>query len=218
MNREPFALGEFYHVYNHGVDDRHIFVDEHDSMRFLESLIYFNTEESFGGIYLGSLPDAPELKGKKPQKKLVNVVSYCLNPNHFHLLLEQVSEKGISEFMQRVGGGYTMYFNNKYKRKGSLFRGTFKSSWINSNEYLLYLSAYINLNFCVHKLSEESLKVVRSSWDEYVGQTRNKICSKDIVMGQFKNSEDYKNYAEDALPIMLERKALERELKYLAID
>lgn len=218
MNREPFVEGEFYHVYNHGIDDRNIFADEYDSMRFLESLMYFNTEESLGGIYLGSLPDVLELKGKRTQKKLVNIVSYCLNPNHFHLLLEQVSEKGISEFMQRVGGGYTLYYNNKNKRKGSLFRGTFKSSWVNSNEYLLYLSAYINLNFRVHKLPEESLKVVRTSWDEYLNQAKIKMCSKEIIMGQFKNSEDYKNYAEDALPIMLERKALERELKYLAID
>jgi REP element-mobilizing transposase RayT len=218
MNREPFAQGEFYHVYNHGVDDRNIFVDEFDSTRFLESLVYFNTEESLGGIYLGILPDAPKLSEKKSQKKLVNIISYCLNPNHFHLLLEQVSEKGISEFMQRVGGGYTKYYNNKNKRKGSLFRGTFKSSFVNSNEYLLYLSAYINLNFRVHKLSEDLLSVVRSSMDEYVGGGEIQICKKDIILGQFKNSKEYEDYAEDALPIMLERKILEKELKYLTID
>ncbi len=218
MNREPFAEGELYHVYNHGVDEKNIFVDEYDSLRFLESLIFFNTEESLGGIYLSSLSDGNEIASSKPHKKLVNIVSYCLNPNHFHLLLEQISEKGISEYMQRVGGGYTMYFNNKYKRKGSLFRGTFKSTWVNSNEYLLYLSAYINLNYRVHKIPEAIISVVRSSWQEYTGVPKINVCKKDIISQQFKDQKEYEDYAKDALPIMLERKILEKELKYMTID
>jgi putative transposase len=218
MNREPLQIGELYHVYNHGVDDRNIFIDEYDSFRFLESLTFFNTEEALGGIYLCSIQETGLIVDKKPQKKLVNIIAYCLNPNHYHLLLEQVTENGISEFMQRVGGGYTKYYNGKHKRKGSLFRGTFKSSWVNSNEYLLYLSAYINLNFRVHKLPEELLTIVRSSMDEYAGRVKIQVCKKDIILEQFKNSKEYEEYTEDALPIMLERKALEKELKYLTID
>jgi putative transposase len=214
MNREPFSLGEFYHIYNHGVEERNLFADEEDSLRFLESMVEFNTKEALGGIYIKSLNPG----GETPKTKLVNVVSYCLNPNHFHLLLEEISEGGISEFMKRVGGGYALYFNNKYKRKGALFRGTFKSVWINTNEYLLYVSAYINLNFCVHKLPEDVLKVVQSSWKEYLGDNKRKICAKDIIMGQFKNGRDYEVYAEDALTLMLERKEMDRQLKYLAID
>ncbi len=220
MNREPFVTDEFYHVYNHGVEDRNIFGDQDDSFRFLESMEVFNTVESFGGLYSESLLNRTNPRRPTSKTKLVNVVSYCLNPNHYHLLLEQVSDGGISEFMKRIGGGYVLYFNNKYKRKGTLFRGKFKSTLISSNEYLLYLSAYINLNFKVHQLPEDLLKLVRSSWCEYSGKInpKNEICKKDIILGQFQNKEEYKSYAEDTLPIMLEKKELQRELKYLTID
>ena len=220
MNREPFVTDEFYHIYNHGVEDRDIFGDEDDSARFLECMEVFNTVESFGGLYSESLLNRTNPRRPTSKTKLVNVVSYCLNPNHYHLLLEQVSDGGISEFMKRVGGGYVLYFNNKNKRKGTLFRGKFKSTRVSSNEYLLYLSAYINLNFKVHKLPEDILKSVRSRWGEYSGKINPKgeICRKDMILGQFKNKEEYKSYAEDALPIMLEKKELQRELKYLTID
>jgi len=211
MYREPFEKGEFYHIYNHGVEDRNIFGDEDDSVRFLECLEAFNTTESFGGLYM--IP-----RGSTSGTKLVNVVSYCLNPNHYHLLLEQVSEGGISEFMKRIGGGYTLYFNNKYKRKGTLFRGKFRSVWVSTEEYLLYLSVYVNLNFKVHKLPDDLLRLARSSWTEYIEKTKRGICKKDIILKQFKNIEEYRKYAEDSLILMLEKKESDRQMKYLAID
>ena len=67
---------------------------------------------------------------------LVQIICYCLNPNHYHLLLKEIKDGGISEFMKRVGGGYTWYFNNKHKRSGTLFQGRFKSVHIKSNEQL----------------------------------------------------------------------------------
>jgi len=76
--------------------------------------------------------------------KLVDVVCYCLNSNHYHMILKQKSNDGIKKFMHKLGTSYTMYFNKKLKRSGSLFQGKFKSIHIDSNEYLLYLSAYVN--------------------------------------------------------------------------
>jgi REP element-mobilizing transposase RayT len=219
MKRKPFAEGEFYHIYNHGVEERNIFSDEYDSLRFLESMVLFNTEEPIGSIYEQSfLKDVKKLGGETSKSKLVNIIAYCLNPNHFHLLLEQVSENGVSEFMQRLGGGYTMYFNNRHRRRGALFRGVFRSAHVNSNEYLLHLSAYINLNFRVHQLGGETSKLIRSSWEEYIGIEKEGICDKTIIFGQMAGSRDYKIYAEDALLIMLQRKESEREVKYLSID
>ena len=138
----------------------------------------FNTVEPIGSIYAISFNKRNNkklsnettkfLKSKKGilKKKLVNFICYRLNSNHYHLLLEQVADNGISEFMKRLGGGYTRYFNEKYKRSGVLFQGVFKSSNINSDEYLKHLSVYINLNDRVHKLSGETTKY--SSWEEYV--------------------------------------------------
>jgi putative transposase len=219
MNREPFAEGEFYHVYNQGVDKRNIFSNEYDSLRFLESMQIFNNEEPVGSIYEQSFnKDIPQLGGSTPKSKLVNIIAYCLNPNHFHLILEQISEKGISEYMKRLSGGYTSYFNIKEKRKGALFLGRFRSIRVGEDGYLLHLSAYVNLNNRVHQIKDEDTPLLRSSWNEYIGSTKNPICEKDIILGRFKDGNEYKAYAEDALGIMLERKKNEREMRRLSID
>lgn len=219
MNREPFAEGEFYHIYNQGVDKRNIFSDEYDSLRFLESMEVFNNEEPAGSIYEQSFnKDIPQLGGSTSKSKLVNIIAYCLNPNHFHMILEQISERGISEYMKRLGGGYTMYFNAREKRKGSLFLGRFRSVHVGTDGYLLHLSAYVNLNNRVHQLDDEAAKLVRSSWGEYTELTKKQLCTKDVILGRFKNKDEYKAYAEDALGIMLERKKNEREMRRLSID
>jgi len=215
MNREPFELGEFYHIYNHGVEERNIFGDEDDSRRFLESMRVFNTIEPVGALFL---ENNNLQRGETPETKLVNVVSYCLNPNHYHLLLEEIIPGGISEFMKRVGGGYTVYFNNKNKRKGSLFRGVFKSVWVSADEYLLYLSAYINLNYKVHELSDDFLPLVRSSWNEYCEEKKKQMSHTEPILKHFKNKKEYKKYAEESLISMLEKKKSDRQLKYLSID
>jgi hypothetical protein len=111
-----------------------------------------------------------------------------------------------------------LYFNSKYKRKGTLFRGKFKSRWVGTDEYLLYLSAYVNFNFRVHKIPEEMLKLVRSSWQEYSEKTKREICEKNVILGKFKTKEIYKEYAEKELLFMIEKKDSDRQLKYLAIE
>jgi putative transposase len=222
MIQKTFAMGEFYHAYNHGIEDRDIVSDEYDSLRFLESLKMFNSETPIGSIYEQSFSQDQPLGRPTSKSPLVNIIAYCVNPNHFHLLLEQVTENGISEFMKRLGGGYTKYYNQRNKRSGHLFRGKFQSRWVNSNEYLLHLSTYINLNFRVHGLNDQlgrpTSKLIRTSWEEYVGKMKDPFCEKDIILGQFKNKDEYREYAEDALPIMLDRKKTEREEKRLMIE
>ncbi len=209
----PFENGEFYHVYNRGVDKRVVFEDLSDSRRFLRSMVAFNDEYPAGSLFLhdrlrsNSGSTATELKTEAETKKpLVNIVAYCLNPNHFHLLLEQVSDGGISEFMKRVSGGYTWYFNNKYGRTGSLFQGRFKSVHVESNEYLLHVSVYVNLNARVHSCSDSgstAMAVSLSSWSEYMvisdcGQ-EDGICKKDDVLNQFRDQQGYRKFAEHSL-------------------
>lgn len=207
MSRIIFADEEYYHIYNRGVEKRDIFQDEYDFQRFLESLQEFNTLEPIGSIYEHSFrKDASQLghlMSKLEEKGLVEIVAYCLNPNHFHLILKQVSEQGVSKFMQRLGNGYTKYFNHKYERSGGLFQGKFKAVHIDSNEYLFHLSVYVNLNYAVHKLGHPMSK---SSWEEYVGQENKRgICSKGVILDQFKSTEDYKEYAKVTLKGIQER-------------
>lgn len=208
MRKLTFAEGEFYHVYNRGTDKRTIFSDLGDFSRFLESVVEFNAPDPIGSLYEQSFrTKRPGGGGVSKVGRLVNIVAYCLNQNHYHFVLEQVSEKGIEKFMQRLGTGYTMYFNNKYDRTGSLFQGTFKAVHIDSNPYLLHASAYVNLNSRVHQLGGLASK---SSWEEYVapGGISKGICSTGEVLGQFSSPRAYKEFAEKSVEGTLARRGV----------
>ncbi|MSU74237.1 hypothetical protein EXS57_00465 [Candidatus Kaiserbacteria bacterium] len=204
--KRAFANGEFFHIYNRGVDKRIIFTDRYDIQRFFQSMIEFNVVDPIGSLYINSFR---ELSGEtaKFTGKLVNIIAYCLNSNHFHLILEQLVDGGISEFMKRLGG-YTGYFNNKYERGGALFQGVFKDVYIDSNEYLLHVSAYVNLNNRVHQLSGETAKLIESmsSWREYTDKSIKGICEKEIILGQFRNVAEYEEFALSSLESMIKRK------------
>ncbi len=226
MERPSFVNKEFYHIYNRGVDKRNIFLDRKDVERFLRSMKEFNSFEPIGSLHEQSverrLSPVSSVGGRTAkiakmgagEKKLVNIVAYCLNPNHFHFILQQVSDGGVSEFMKRLSGGYAWYFNNKQKRSGALFQGRFKAVHIDSNAYLLYVSAYVNLNNRGHSLKNP----VKSSWDEYVGETSTNLCSKSIILGQFDSAREYKEFAEDTLVQIIANKELRAELESFLID
>lgn len=211
MRKTIFATEEFYHVYNRGTDKRKIFSEEKDYTRFLESMVEFNVLEPIGSLFENSFRKKHQLGGSTSKdqatdKRLVNIVAYCLNPNHYHLLLQQVADRGVEKFMQRMGTGYTMYFNNKYERNGALFQGRFKAVHVDSNEYLLHVSAYVNLNDRVHQLGGLTSK---SSWAEYVGkQDNNGGCKKEAILGQFRKPKEYIAFAENSLRGTLERRGL----------
>lgn len=151
--------------------------------------------------------------------KLVDIVCYCLNINHYHLILRQRANNGISEFMRRVGTGFTQHFNFKQKRTGALFQGKFKAKHINSNEYLLHLSAYVNLNNEAHKITND--KKFKSSWNEFAtppASNKDKICSSGIILQQFASLAEYKEFAKSSLNDILERKRLFREMENLLCE
>ncbi len=128
--------------------------------------------------------------------KIVEVICYCLMPNHFHFLLRQKEENGITEFISKLSNSYTRYFNVKNKRVGPLFQGEFKSVYVESNEQLLHLSRYIHLNPLIGYVTKY-LKTYRwSSYPEYLGLAKG-ICSKDEVLGQFKSVKDYEQFVMD---------------------
>ncbi len=209
--KTPFINGEFYHIYNRGTDKRIIFSDQDDLGRFFQGMREFNSLEPIGSLYEKTFADK-KFGGKASKlaesNKLVNFVAYCLNPNHFHFILKQIEEDGISKFMQRLGTGYAVYFNEKYNRNGALFQGKFKAIHIDSNEYLLHLSVYVNLNDRVHKLGGKASKFMNSesSFGEYIDGVDNQFCKKDIVLGQFKNVEEYKTFAKKSLKNILEKR------------
>lgn len=215
MRKCIFSNGEFYHVYNRGTDRREIFSDQYDVDRFLQSMQEFNVEQPIGSIYQNSFRKKEESLRSRTSKPLVSFVAYCLNPNHFHLLLRQVSDKGIEKFMQRIGTGYTKYFNAKFERSGVLFQGKFQAKHIDSNEYLLHASVYVNLNGKVHQLEDASF---HSSWGEYQENVGFGVCDKDPILGQFRNSKEYQDFAKHSLSGILEKRGKYDEMKDVFLE
>ena len=215
MNLRDFENGQYYHVYNRGTDGRKIFDEKFDVDRFLLSMKLFNTKDSPGSVYEQSFnQDQPY------RAELVEFIAYCLNPNHFHFLVQQKRANGISLFMQRLGG-YVTYYNLRHKRKGGLFQGKFKAKLIDDNDYLLHLSAYINLNARVHQLGAPSAKLSQSSLKEYSDVTfpkNRKLCRTDIILDQFSNRKEYESFCEDSLELMLSTKEEAKELKQLTLE
>ena len=162
----------------------------------------------------------------EPKSELVEIICYCLNPNHYHFILKQKSEKGIERFMHKIGMGYTNYFNKKYKRSGSLFQGPFKSIHIDSNEYLLHLSAYVNKNNFIHGYKDELMNKDSenprglsesgtrqySSYLDYIGKRNGILCNKEIVLGQFKNQKEYQEFMEKTSLYLKDKKEIQKYL------
>jgi len=141
MNRDPFATGSIYHIYNRGTDKRAIFLSNHDRQRFVSNLYEFNdANPALNWKYKSPLSEV------RPRTKMVEVLAYCLMPNHYHLMLRQIVDGGITLFMRKLGTGYTMYFNTLNDRSGALFQGKFKSVTVERDAQLRYLPHYIHAN------------------------------------------------------------------------
>ncbi|MBI5470259.1 transposase [Candidatus Kaiserbacteria bacterium] len=202
-----FSDGEYYHLYNRGTEKRPIFRHNKDRDRFLASLYVANSDNP---IHISN-HDALSLQKLLALTRgapLVELSAYCLMPNHFHLIVREICEGGISKFMQKLITGYTMYFNLINERTGSLFQGRFKAEHIDNDRYLKYLIAYVHLNpvsIIEPKWKENGIgNPVRaqryldsyrhSSFLDYAGQERDErhIIDMSSLPDYFKNSMDFK--------------------------
>ena len=185
MRRQSdFAIDEYYHLYNRGTEKRDIFLKESDYERFLVLLHLANNTEV---VHISNLTyqgrSLMKLLEIQVPERLVSLGAYCLMPNHFHLLVKEKMENGISLFMKKLLTGYSMFFNKKYERSGNLFQGRFRNQHADTDQYLKYLSAYIHLN---------PLKMMRTNW-------RNEISRSVLDMGKaidFLGNYRYSSYAE----------------------
>jgi len=181
------VTGEKYHIFNRGADKRDIFLDKHDYLRFYQALAFFNNIEPTINYRL-----AKSSFTKSRLNRLVEIEAYSLLPNHFHIIVEQKSEGGITEFMKRVSGGYTAYFNEKYHRSGVLFQGRYKKVHIATNEQYQYLFAYVNENHFVHGIDYDR-ELYHSSSLHYQQITESKI----IYTKQAYNFKENRRLAEE---------------------
>lgn len=173
----PLVNGEIYHIFNRGVEKRNIFTDRRERARFLETLIYYQQANQSIKFSQATL----DKKKNISDKKLVEVISYCLMSNHFHFLLKQLEGNGISTFISLLINSYTRYFNTKNERIGPLFQGPFKAVRIESDEQLLHITRYIHLNPVVGYLAENPQDYEWSSYLDYLGLRTDGICKKEII-------------------------------------
>lgn len=145
-----FYKNSFYHVYSRGVEKRQIFLDDQDYIRFYKSVFFFNSNsrKTFNETRPFSFKE----------KEIVKILSFKLMPNHFHMKIQEIEKGGISKYMQKLITSYTMYFNKKYSRFGSLFGTRFRDKLIKEDRYFKYLDFYIKFN-CI--------KIIKPEYDIY---------------------------------------------------
>jgi len=182
-----------YHVYNRGVEKRTIFLDDRDYKTFLYFLKQYLTEED------DPVKDPTNYKGRTFVRRSfvgrIELLAYCLMPNHFHLLIKQKGENDLKEFMQCLATSYSLYFNDRYERVGSLFQGRYKGVLVRDDNYLLHLSRYIHLNPIKDDKGPTFVKMQEydwSSYQDYFGKRNTKWVKPELILGYFEDNKKQK--------------------------
>jgi len=229
-----------YHILSRGVDKRKIFMDDEDYLRFIHDLFEFNDQGpalNIGYLFKNQKNQYIDLrsqyinigKGRK-RKFLVNILAFCLMPNHYHLLIKPVVENGITQFIKKLNIGYAKYFNNKYERKGTLFEGRYKSILITDQSHFIHIPYYIHLNpldlimpewrkreIGNYKKAMKFLEKYRwSSFQDYIGKKNfPSVTQREFLNEFFEGPEQYK---KDTLKWLKEMDLGNEEIKKLILE
>lgn len=201
----PLISEEIYHVFSRGIASQPIFFDKRDYQRFLNAVVYYRncSPPMKLSLFLTASLAAREKfiqESQKVGKFLVEIICFSLMPNHFHFLLRQITESGISDFIGNLTNSYTRYLNTRQKRVGPFLQGRFKAVRIETNEQLLHVSRYIHLNpltSLVVKDFNDLESYPYSSFPEYLKEPRVELCQKEIILGQFRSREAYRKFVFD---------------------
>ncbi len=201
--RVPLVNGEYYHIFNRGVAHQPIFLRQRDYEQSMLALAYYRFKDP--PIRLSRLKEL----GRERQQEiltqlttrnetLIRIISFVFMPNHFHFLLQQATENGISKFVSQFSNSCTKYFNMKYQRIGPLLQGVFKAVRIETDEQLLHVSRYIHLNPLVSFVvkDDDFLSYPWSSLEEYL-RGKSNLVFLDPVLSHFSSPEDYKTFVLD---------------------
>jgi putative transposase len=203
------APEEYYHIYNRGMQKQPIFESDKDRLRFLFLLLAFQGKDSIPNIsrtlkqfvQSSTLNIEQDFIAEILKEKIIELIVFCLMPNHFHLIVREKTEGGIAKYMQRVLTAYTKYFNTRHEKTGHLFQGSYKSVFIEDDEQLMHTSAYIHKNPVELKDWKNKLEEYPwSSYQDYILTNRwGDLLSQDIILGRYlesKNFGSYKNFVE----------------------
>ncbi len=189
LRKVKFVKGEYYHIYNRGNSKKEIFHDKYDYFQFIKLMFICNNVNNiriFNEVRYGlNVFD-------KDIEKIVSIGAYCIMPNHFHILITEKTEGGISKFVQKLSTAYVMYYNKKYGHTGGLFEGKFKSVHMINDIQIKYLFSYIHLN---------PIKLIQKDW--------RKKGIKDIQKAlKYLGEYDYSSYKDFLLEDRVQHKIL----------
>lgn len=173
--KKEFYQGGYYHIYNRGAN---------------RDLIFFNDEN-----YSYCL----RLMSKYKDKYNLSLIAYCLMPNHYHFIIRQNSDNGISEFMRDVFNTYAQAVNRQQKRKGTLFQGRFKHIHIEKNEHILHLCRYIHLNPVKAGLVDFPEEWRFSDYSDWIGERDDTLTDISFMLGNFGSSRNYREFVMEYL-------------------
>ncbi len=188
--KEVLKTGDTHHVMNKSIAGYKIFNSESDFDRFIKSLQFYSFDQNkirFSQLFNSTVVQNYGFKQTmekrmKDEEKLVQVIAYCVMPTHFHLILKQLKEEGISNYMKDVSNSHSHYFNNKNNRKGTLWESRFENVRVKTDEQLLHLTRYIHLNPTTAGLVEDPEDWIYSSYNEYISQEETGFCSYENIL------------------------------------
>ncbi|MFH1314841.1 MAG: transposase [Candidatus Uhrbacteria bacterium] len=207
MANVEFYNEGFFHIYNRGVDKRTIFLDNEDRERFLLLMKILNDANFKPQNSISKIQNFDT----ENQKPYVRIMCYALMPNHYHFLVEQLLDEGVSLFMGRLGNAYTKYFNEKHERSGRLFESSFKAKGVKTDNYLLRLTRYIHLNLLdlifpgwkTEGVADWSLASTFldncpwSSYQHYIELHDDKIIDLGLLKGMIPSADKYQQYMQE---------------------
>ncbi|MDD5347552.1 MAG: transposase [Candidatus Omnitrophica bacterium] len=181
MRRKPLGINKVYHVFSKSIAGFVIFNEHAEYARVVETIKYYNNPKpllSFS-VFKAAKKLRPDTDFPAAKETLVNIIAYCVMPTHLHLVLQQLTENGISIFMGNTLNSYTKFFNGKYGRKGPLWSERFKIVEVGNDDQLLHLTRYVHLNPVTAYLVDKPEDWEWSSYAEYVSnaQKNTKLCT-----------------------------------------
>jgi putative transposase len=190
---KTYVDDSYYHVYNRGVEKRCIFLDDQDYKTFLSYLKFYLSPPLLRGETSKSFP-SQELQNHSQQ---ILLLAYCLMPNHFHLFIKQKDAVAMSYFMRSLSTRYSMYFNKRYLRVGTLFQGVYKAAYIDHEMQYLYLSKYIHRNPLALGYTATNLKEYPySSYRNYLGIIQQNWVHPEEIRDYFSQENHHTPYQE----------------------
>ena len=219
---KQLAEGAFYHAYNRGYHKQQIFIDDHDYHTFIYLLRKY-LDPDFRETKLLPNGEAVRISINKPLYNKVEVHAYCLMPNHFHLLVRQITKDGMPRLINIINSQYSSYFNQKYGRSDTIWHGTYKAVIVKSEEQYLHLSRYIHLNpmkiIGVTPMRIDSLSTYPySSYPVFLGLKKSRWIKQEDILHYFtskynKTAISYKRFIEGYYG--REEKTREKELDFI---